>query len=90
MARYTMTFTRHFVTQLDCVLNFYAEHHVGGKAYCSALLDIIRMDLRRILDEPIRSSYPTNRPRIRYFMSFDLNITFHIQQGRITVLNITY
>ena len=90
MARYILTFTRHFVTQLDCVLNYYAKHHVGGKCFSSALHDVIRSDLRHLLEEPIHASCPTNRPRIRYFMSFDIFITFHIQQGKITILNISY
>ena len=89
MARYIMAFTRHFVTQLDNVLNHYAGQYVG-KSYSSALLELVRTHLSELLKEPIRSSLPTKRPRIRYFMVFDVNITFHISKGRITILNITF
>ena len=92
MARYIMAFTRHFVTQLDNVLNHYAIQYVG-ESYSIALLELVRAhlsELLKLLKEPIRSSLHTNRPRIRYFMVFDVNITFHISKGRITILNITF
>lgn len=89
MARYIMTFTRHFVTQLDCVLNHYAGQY-AGEGYSCALLELLRIHLSEIIKEPIRSSFPTDRSGIRYFMVFDINVTFHIGQGRITILNITY
>ncbi len=89
MERYQMTFTRHFLTQLDSVLKFYAGQYVG-EGYCYALLDLTRAHLYELLHDPVRNSWPTDRPRIRYFMVFDINITFHIQQGRITILNISF
>ena len=87
MPRCNMVFTKHFVKQLHEVLSFYDETE-GHNAPGSALFDVLRWDLRKIIKSPIRESYPTTNPKVRYIMPFDINVTFHYDLEALTVLSI--
>ena len=87
MPRCNMVFTKHFVKQLHEVLSFYDETE-GHNAPGSALFDVLRWDLRKIIKSPIKESYPTTNPKVRYVMPFDINVTFHYDLEALTVLSI--
>lgn len=82
-----MVFTHHFVSQLHEVLSYYD----GPKDFScpgSALYDVLRWDLRSIAKSPIKKSYPTTNPKIRYVNPFCINVTFHFDLEALTVLSI--
>ena len=88
MSGFNMVFTKHFESQLNTVLNYYKEHHCAGTGFSSAVFECLCWDLRELPKSPIKNSFPTIRPEIRYLMVMDINVVFHYDKEVITVLSI--
>lgn len=87
MAGFNMVFTKHFESQLNTVLTYYEEQH-GYMEFSSALFECLCWKLRKLPKSPIKNSQPTTRPDVRFFMTMDINVTFHYTPDLITVLSI--
>ena len=88
MSGFNMVFTKHFESQLNTVLNYHKEHHCAGTGFSSAVFEYLCWDLRKLPKSPVKNSYPTIRPEIRYLMGMDINVVFHYDKEVITVLSI--
>lgn len=88
MSGFNMVFTKHFESQLNSVLNFHKEQHCGSTGFSSAVFECLCWNLRDFPKSPLKNSYPTIRPEIRYLMVMDINVVIHYNKEVITVLSI--
>lgn len=88
MAGFNMVFTKHFESQLHTVLDYHTEQHWGSTGFSSALFECLCWDLRKLPKSPIKNSFPTTRPDVRFIMPMDINVMFHFTPDLITVLSI--
>ncbi len=88
MSGFNMVFTKHFESQLNTVLNYHKEQRCGSTGFSSAVFEYLCWDLRDLPKSPLKNSYPTIRPEIRYLMVMDINVVFHYDKEVITVLSI--
>jgi hypothetical protein len=87
MPKYHMVFTKHFVAQLYEVLACHEETH-GYPEVSYAIFECLCRDLRRLPNSPLKDSYPTTNPKVRYIMSMSINVTYYYDLENLTVLSI--
>ncbi len=87
MPRVNMVFTKHFVAQLHEVLAYYEETK-GYPDFSCAIIECLFRDLRKLFQAPIKGSYPTTNPKVRYIMPLSINVTFYYDLEALTILSI--
>ena len=51
-------------------------------------MELKKLETRGNRVSPIKESFPTTNPKVRYIMPFDINVTFHYDLEALTVLSI--
>ena len=80
-------FTKHFVAQLHEVLSYH-EESCGYPEFSYAIFECLCRDLRRLPNTPLKDSYPTTHPKVRYISSLAINFTYYYDLEALTILSI--
>ena len=87
MPRFNTFFTKHFVAQLHEVLDYHVELH-GFPEVSYGIFECLCYDLRKLPNSPLKRSYPTTNPKVRYIMSMTFNFTYYYDLEALTILSI--
>ena len=87
MPKYNTSFTNHFVKQLHEVLDYYNETH-GYPEVSYGIFECLCLDLRRLPNSPLKDSYPTTNPKVRYISSMSFNFTYYYDLEGLIILSI--
>ena len=80
-------FTKHFVAQLHKVLAYYEESR-GYPELSYTIFECLCYDLRRLPMTPLKDSYPTTHPKVRYISPLAVDVTFYYDLEGLTILSI--